>query len=84
MKHYEITHIIDNSEWENKLEELAKRCQNLNGWTEQDLLQFAVQTMPMYHVWLMYLEDKIIEMENERKNKPFLDKIHQRDNKKEG
>lgn len=74
MKHFEILHIIDNEEWETKLEELAKRCQDLNGWTEQDLLQFAVQTMPMYYVWLMYLEDKVVELENEKK-KAFWRKI---------
>ena len=51
MQSYEITHIIDNEEWEHKLSELADRCKKLNGWSEQDLLQFAVATMPMYRVW---------------------------------
>ena len=62
MQSYEITHIIDNEEWEHKLSELADRCKKLNGWSEQDLLQFAVATMPMYRVWLIHLEDKVIEM----------------------
>lgn len=53
MQSYEITHIIDNEEWENKLAELAKRCEKLNGWSEKDLLQFAVTTVPMYRVWLI-------------------------------
>lgn len=71
MQSYEITHIIDNEEWEHKLSELADRCKKLNGWSEQDLLQFAVTTMPMYRVWLIHLEDKVIEMEQEEKNKDF-------------
>lgn len=65
MKFFEITHIIDNDEWEHKLEELTKRYEKINGWKEKDLLQFAVQTMPLYKIWLMYLEDKIIELEQE-------------------
>lgn len=72
MQSYEITHIIDNEEWENKLAELAKRCEKLNGWSEKDLLQFAVTTVPMYRVWLIYLEDKIMELEREEKNKSFF------------
>ena len=47
MQSYEITHIIDNEEWEHKLSELADRCKKLNGWSEQDLLQLAVTTMPI-------------------------------------
>ena len=54
MQSYEITHIIDNEEWEHKLSELADRCKKLNGWSEQDLLQLAVTTMPMYRVWLIH------------------------------
>ena len=84
MKHFEITHIIDNQEWENKLEELSQRCKNLNGWSEKDLLQFVVNSYPMYKVWLMFLEDKVIEMENAKKNKLFWDKILHKDNKKDG
>ena len=75
MQSYEIIHIIDNDEWERKLTELAERCQNINGWSEKDLLQFAVTTMPMYRVWLIYLEDKIREMEQEEKNKNLFNKF---------
>lgn len=67
MQYYEIVHLIDNDEWEQKLSGLAQRCKSVNGWTEKDLLQFAVNTMPMYKVWLMYLEDKVIELENDKK-----------------
>ena len=72
MQSFEITHIIDNDEWEQKLSELADRCRKINGWSEKDLLQFAVSAMPMYRVWLIYLEDKIIEMEQEEKKKNFF------------
>lgn len=38
-------------------------------------MQFAVATMPMYRVWLIHLEDKVIEMEQEEKNKDFFKKL---------
>lgn len=82
MKYFEIEHIIENPEWEEKLEELAKRCENINGWTEKELLQFAVQSMPMYKVWLMYLDDKIHELEQEKVNKRFWNNFWKRANKK--
>ncbi len=75
MKHFDVRLIVDNTEWESRLEELARRCESLNGWTEQDLIQFAVNAMTMYHVWLPFLEDKIIELEHEKKNKPFGNRI---------
>ncbi len=60
MQAYEITHIIDNEEWESRLTELAHRCSKLNGWTEKDLLQFAVT---------------VTDMEQEGKRKGFLEKL---------
>ena len=75
MQAYEITHIIDKEEWESRLTELAHRCSKLNGWTEKDLLQFAVTSMPMYRVWLMHLEDTVTDMEQEGKRKGFLEKL---------
>ena len=75
MQHYEISHIIDNEEWESKLIELSQRCQSLNGWTEKDLLQFAVNTMPMYKPWLMYLEDIVVDMEQEKRHSSFFEKL---------
>ncbi len=75
MQFYEITHIIDNEEWEVKLADLARRCKELNGMGEKELLQFAVQTMPMYKVWLMYLEDFVIDLEQSKKQKCFFDKL---------
>lgn len=78
MQFYEITHIIDNEEWEVKLSDLARRCKELNGMGEKELLQFAVQTMPMYKVWLMYLEDFVIDLEQSKKQKSFFDNLFNR------
>ena len=75
MQFYEITHIVDNKEWESKFSELAERCKDLNGWSEKDLLQFAVTNMPMYKVWLMYLEDFVVDLEQSKKHKSFFDKL---------
>lgn len=75
MQFYEITHIIDNEEWEAKLSDLAKRAKKLNGMEEQELLQLAVTSMPMYKVWLMYLEDLVIDLERAEKQKFFFDKL---------
>lgn len=75
MQFYEITHIIDNEEWEVKLSDLAKRAKKLNGMEEQELLQLAVTSMPMYKVWLMYLEDLVIDLEQTEKQKSFFDKL---------
>ena len=63
MKKFELIHIIDNKEQEDKLTDLARRCKTLNGWTESDLLQFAVNAMPMNKIWLAFLEDIIIDLE---------------------
>lgn len=75
MQVYELTHTIDNEEWESKLTDLAERCKALNGWTEKDLLQFAVTSMPMYKVWLMYLEDIVIDMEHGVETKSLFEKL---------
>ena len=81
MQFYEISHIIDNEEWENKLSDLARRCKELNGMGEKELLQFAVQTMPMYKVWLMYLEDFVIDLEQSKKQKSFFDNLFSKKDK---
>lgn len=72
MKKFELTHIIDSPEQEQKLVELARRCQSLNGWTESDLLQFAVNAMPMHKIWLTFLEDAVIDLEQSQKQNCFL------------
>lgn len=64
MKHFELEIIIDNEEVERKLEELAERYKNINGWDEKDLLQFAVNAMPLAKVYLDFLERKADELEH--------------------
>lgn len=81
MKFFEIAHIIDNPEWEEKISDLAQRCKKLNGMSEQALLQLAVTRMPMYHVWLMYLEDLVIDLEQSEKQKSFFDKLFKKEDK---
>ena len=66
MKKFELMHIIDNKEQEDKLTDLARRCKTLNGWTESDLLKFAVNAMPMNKIWLAFLEDIIIDLEQSK------------------
>lgn len=75
MQFYNIKHIVDNEEWESKFNELAQRCKDLNGWSEKDLLQFAVTNMPMYKVWLIYLEDLVIDLEQSKMQKSFFGKL---------
>lgn len=81
MQFYEIQHIIDNKDWESKITNLAERCKDLNGWTEKDLLQFAVINMPMYKVWLMYLEDFVIDLEQSKKHNCFFDRLFSKKDK---
>lgn len=40
-KFYELTYIIEGSQ-QKRLSELAERFQRINGWTEKEVLQFAV------------------------------------------
>lgn len=64
MKFIELTHIIDNKEQEEKLAKLAERYKTINGWSEKDILQFAVNAMPLTKVWLDFMEMKLDELEN--------------------
>lgn len=64
MKFFELTHIIDNKEQEEKLTKLAERYKIINGWSEKDILQFAVNAMPLTKVWLDFMEMKVDELEN--------------------
>ena len=63
MKNFEIMHIIDDEELEERLKKLAERYKQINGWTEKDILQFAVNAMPLTKVWLEYMEMKADELE---------------------
>ena len=64
MKNFEIMHIIDNEELEERPKKLAERYKLINGWTEKDILQFAVNAMPLTKVWLEFMEMKADELEN--------------------
>ena len=63
MKHFELVHIIDNKELEKRLEQLVERYKTINGWDEKELLQFAVNAMPLTKVYLDFLEQKANEIE---------------------
>ncbi|MDE7446550.1 MAG: hypothetical protein K2N15_12750 [Lachnospiraceae bacterium] len=63
MKNFEIMHIIDDEELEERLKKLAERYKQINGWTEKDILQFAVNAMPLTKVWLEFMEMKADELE---------------------
>lgn len=63
MKHFLLEYIIDNRELEKRLEQLAMRYQQINGWGEKDLLQFAVNAMPSTEDYLNFLEQRADEME---------------------
>ncbi len=45
------------------MEKLAKRYETINGWSEKDMLQFAVNAMTQTKVYLDFLEIKAEEME---------------------
>lgn len=57
-------HIIDNEELEERLAKLADRYKLINGWTQKDILQFAVNAMPLTKVWLEFMEMKADELGN--------------------
>ena len=63
MKHFELEHIIDNKELEKRLEQLVERYKTINGWDEKELLQFAVNALPLTKVYLDFLEQKANEIE---------------------
>ena len=63
MKNFEIMHIIDDEELEERLKKLAERYKLINGWTEKDILQFAVNATPLTKVWLEFMEMKADELE---------------------
>ncbi len=74
MKFYEITYIIDDRQQE-KLSALAERYQKINGWNEQEILQFAVAATSQSDIEtkLQFLENEVarLEMEwQEQKEKP--------------
>ncbi len=66
MKFYEITYIIDDRQQE-KLSALAERYQKINGWNEQEILQFAVAATSQSDIEtkLQFLENEAARLEME-------------------
>ncbi len=66
MKFYEITYIIDDRQQE-KLSALAERYQKINGWNEQEILQFAVAATSKSDIEtkLQFLENEAARLEME-------------------
>ena len=79
MKQFKVDFIIDNEDLENRLDQLAKRCEKLNGWKDHDLMQFAVNAMPLANVYIEFLDLKIEELEQTENIKRLINKM-----KKEG
>ena len=59
MKQFELVYIIDNPEFEKRL---AERFKLINGWSEKEILQFAVNAIPQTKVYLDFLEVKAGEI----------------------
>lgn len=66
MEFYELTYILEDAEKE-KLTALAKRFQKINGWTEKEILQFAVSATYKDDIQrkLEFLAKKLLSLEKE-------------------
>ncbi len=63
MKFYEVTIILDGRQQE-RLENLAKRFNKINGWGEWDIMQFAVNGLTgVREDMLTFMEKKAAELE---------------------
>ncbi len=64
MKFYEITYIIEDEQNE-KLSALAERYEKIKGWSEKEVLQFAIATTSRddIEIKLHFLENEIIKLE---------------------
>jgi hypothetical protein len=63
MKFYEVTIILDGKQQE-RLETLAKRFKEINGWGEWDIMQFAVNSfISGREDMLAFMEKKAMELE---------------------
>lgn len=71
MKLYNVMYILED-EQEKRLSAVAERYGKINGWKEIDALQFAVLAFIRRDVErkLEFLEDKIEQMEREKKDLP--------------
>lgn len=66
MKLYEITYIVDDAQ-QKKLSALADRYKRINGWSEKEILQFAVAAASKDDIEakLRFLENDIVRLEKE-------------------
>ena len=64
MEFYELCYIVE-GEAQERLSELAKRYERINGWNEKDILQFAVAATSKSDIELKlrFLEECIIKLE---------------------
>ena len=64
MKHYNVEIIIDNEQQEQRIEELTRRLKKVNGWNEQEIIQFMLVSFPkIYDTLLSLMEFKVDEMD---------------------
>ena len=68
MKFYEITYMIEDEQNE-KLSALAERYEKIKGWSEKEVLQFAIATTSRddIEIKLHFLENEIIKLEKKWK-----------------
>ncbi len=64
MKHYNVEIIIDNEQQEQRIEELTRRLKKVNGWNEQEIIQFMLLAFPkIYDTLLSLMEFKVDDMD---------------------
>lgn len=62
IKHYKVEIIINNEKQEKRIEELARRFKKINGWNEQQIVQFMLSGFPkIYDTLLSLMELKVDE-----------------------
>lgn len=64
IKHFSLNHIIIDDELEERLDKLVERYKMINGWGAKEMLEFAVNAIPLTKVYLDFLESKADELEN--------------------
>lgn len=66
MKFYEITYIVEDGQQE-RLSALAERYEKVNGWSEKEILQFAVTATSKDDIEtkLRFLEKEIVKLEKD-------------------
>ena len=89
MRTVPLIHIVNDNELEEKMAELEERCKNLQNHdvSLECLLQAAITDFPMktyMTALIMWVDDKVFELEQAEKNKQFWNKfkIHKKDKEK--